>query len=322
MATARIILAENIDRLEPRDQGFASSLLSAPFPSPTQESYIERLAKQAMPRPAQRISHTDRIFGLFDHAANHISRPGISLRLPDFSLRIERHRDVLKLSNAFRSHRDRIWYGDLSRDGTYDPHTAEADNVATVLRAFAQAPLAMAQNHGYRTGYCCFCGLQLTDEERSVSLGYGPVCAKHWGLACHKVATVEKPKPPVKLEISPREREPKFDRDEPPIADADGLRTVDFANRLMTEHDKAGRIVAQIPANWLIVRPHDQGDIRARLAAFLTEHGISHDGGWRGLPVKYTAPSGRRSNRDWVLFVVRVSERATDVLAQFPSEVA
>ena len=106
MATARTILSENIDRLERYDQGFARSLLSAAFPSETQLSYIEELAVRAMPRPVHRIAHSERIFRLFEHAATHLKRTGISLRLPTFSLRIELHKDVLKLSNDFRSLRD------------------------------------------------------------------------------------------------------------------------------------------------------------------------------------------------------------------------
>ena len=181
----------------------------------------------------------------------------------------------------------------------------------------------MARSHGHRTGYCCFCGQLLTDEERSVAFGYGPVCAKHWGLPWGKIATVEKPKPALKLDLGPVERDRQFDREAPPIPDADRQRTVDFPYRLWTETDKLGRTVAQVPANWLVMaRLDDPGDIRERLAAFLTEQGIRHEGGWQSLPVKYTAPSGRRSNREWRLFIVKIAERMTDVLAHFPDEIA
>ena len=124
MATARTVLSENIDRLDRYDQGFARRLLSAAFPSPSQLSYIEELAARAMPRPTHRIGHVERIFRLFEHAAGHLTQPGISLHMPQFSLRIELHQDVLKLSNAFHDHRYRTWYGDLSRDGIYDPKAA------------------------------------------------------------------------------------------------------------------------------------------------------------------------------------------------------
>lgn len=32
------------------------------------------------------------------------------------------------------------------------------------------------------TGHCCFCSLPLTDE-RSTAVGYGKVCADHFGLS-------------------------------------------------------------------------------------------------------------------------------------------
>lgn len=35
---------------------------------------------------------------------------------------------------------------------------------------------------GKEFGNCCFCGLKLSDD-RSISAGYGPICAEHYGLA-------------------------------------------------------------------------------------------------------------------------------------------
>lgn len=43
-------------------------------------------------------------------------------------------------------------------------------------------PEGTAAAYGHLTGACCFCRRALSDE-RSVSVGYGPVCADHFGLA-------------------------------------------------------------------------------------------------------------------------------------------
>lgn len=42
-------------------------------------------------------------------------------------------------------------------------------------------PVNAAVNYGAKTGRCCFCNLPLKDE-RSTAHGYGPTCAKNWGL--------------------------------------------------------------------------------------------------------------------------------------------
>ena len=50
-----------------------------------------------------------------------------------------------------------------------------------MLEQIEKDPIAAATLSGKLTSCCSFCSKQLTDE-RSVVLGYGPVCAEHWGL--------------------------------------------------------------------------------------------------------------------------------------------
>lgn len=49
------------------------------------------------------------------------------------------------------------------------------------LLEVAKNPVQAAQKYAALMGLCSFCGKQLTDEG-STEVGYGPVCAKHWGL--------------------------------------------------------------------------------------------------------------------------------------------
>ena len=51
---------------------------------------------------------------------------------------------------------------------------------AHLLRV-AEAPVQAAQAFAALTCRCSFCNLPLTDEG-SVEVGYGPICATHWGL--------------------------------------------------------------------------------------------------------------------------------------------
>jgi Family of unknown function (DUF6011) len=55
------------------------------------------------------------------------------------------------------------------------------DWVVEQLREFAKDPAEYAGAYGKKTGSCCFCSQTLTDP-RSVTVGYGPVCANRWFL--------------------------------------------------------------------------------------------------------------------------------------------
>jgi hypothetical protein len=49
------------------------------------------------------------------------------------------------------------------------------------LAAVAENPAEAARSFAALSGRCSFCNLPLTDAG-SVEVGYGPVCARHWGL--------------------------------------------------------------------------------------------------------------------------------------------
>ena len=49
------------------------------------------------------------------------------------------------------------------------------------LLRVARNPVQAAQEYAALMGLCSFCGKPLTDAG-SVEVGYGPVCARHWGL--------------------------------------------------------------------------------------------------------------------------------------------
>jgi hypothetical protein len=55
------------------------------------------------------------------------------------------------------------------------------DALVPTLQAIEADPAKAGASYGALTGRCSFCGLGLTDEG-SVEVGYGPVCAKRYGL--------------------------------------------------------------------------------------------------------------------------------------------
>lgn len=58
----------------------------------------------------------------------------------------------------------------------------------TYLVQVAKDPITAAKRYAALKCLCSFCGKQLTDAG-SVEVGYGPVCAKHWGLPHHPQGT-------------------------------------------------------------------------------------------------------------------------------------
>jgi hypothetical protein len=78
---------------------------------------------------------------------------------------------------------DRIYLGRVSTDGTYKPSPKfdGQDDVFELLGELGADPVGVAAAYGKRTGCCSFC-LRTLDDERSLSAGYGPSCAKKYGL--------------------------------------------------------------------------------------------------------------------------------------------
>lgn len=74
-----------------------------------------------------------------------------------------------------------VWYGRIDLAGTFNAGRSATVEVSDLLKRFMANPAEVAAEYGKLTGNCCFCNLGLTDE-RSTSVGYGPVCAKNHGL--------------------------------------------------------------------------------------------------------------------------------------------
>lgn len=75
------------------------------------------------------------------------------------------------------------WYGRITIDGAWDQRHKEVDErMADALSRLAMDPVGTVAMYGRTSGKCCFCKKQLTNAP-SVDAGYGPACAKRWGLA-------------------------------------------------------------------------------------------------------------------------------------------
>ena len=76
---------------------------------------------------------------------------------------------------------DGQYAGKIDPSGNYFAARGASEELTAFLHAFAADPVGVGAAKGKDAGACCFCGLQLTDA-RSLAAGYGPICAKHWGL--------------------------------------------------------------------------------------------------------------------------------------------
>lgn len=73
------------------------------------------------------------------------------------------------------------WVGRVETDGRVVGALASDDALLDNLALIASDPAAAAKAYGALMCKCSFCGLPLTDDG-SVEVGYGPTCAKKWGL--------------------------------------------------------------------------------------------------------------------------------------------
>ena len=145
---------------------------------------------RAAAAPTQTVGDLSRIIAMFDAASAHLKRPAIVLD----GFRVARAGDAarepgsLTITSIDRTHSDRFgneardWYGRVSLDGTFQPSRQAPADLGEKLRAFAADPAGVAAAYGHLHGSCCFCNRALSDE-RSTTVGYGPICAGHFGLA-------------------------------------------------------------------------------------------------------------------------------------------
>lgn len=97
---------------------------------------------------------------------------------------------------------DGTWIGRVEPDGKVVGRVLASDPaVQQTLLQIACNPAEAAKAYGALTCRCSFCGLALTDAG-SVEVGYGPVCAKKWGLPHQPKGTPDLAAVPVTLPLS------------------------------------------------------------------------------------------------------------------------
>jgi hypothetical protein len=131
----------------------------------------------------------EKVLALFDQASSSgLKFPVLVLPVEDQLVRLYVSGQKSKYPGAVQvvnyTHRN-IWYGRVFKSGEWEPSLATANHteasVRAMLTSLAQDPMTFVAKAGKLTGKCMFCMSGLTDQ-KSLDAGYGPVCAKNWGM--------------------------------------------------------------------------------------------------------------------------------------------
>lgn len=196
-------LRDSLTKLREKDQVFAASLIAQYDRkrklSPAQWEWVGRLAERANAPPVERhkvdIGTMGGIIALFDKAAEHLKSPAIVIAVIATGDPMGPYaQKTIRLNVAQAHHRvpgsinvkdGDLWLGRILRNGILElsPRVSPEDvtDVTTLLRRFSHDPAGVATEYGRLTGRCTFCNTALCDE-RSTAVGYGKICADHWGL--------------------------------------------------------------------------------------------------------------------------------------------
>lgn len=106
------------------------------------------------------------------------------LRVLDYDNQTELRLTVTKTGSAPGTvvvKRNGEFIGSVRPDGEVRGALAHDFRRQELLQVVAEDPAKAAKDYAQVMCQCCFCAKPLTDAG-SVQVGYGPICAKHWGL--------------------------------------------------------------------------------------------------------------------------------------------
>lgn len=147
-----------------------------------QAAFAASIIERAQRAPAVReVIDLTRITAMFDTAAQHLKRPFVCFLVEGQEFKISPAPATGKNPGALYIKRAGEYQGKIDRTGGFSAARDADTGILGALKAFAQNPAAAALAYGQATGNCCFCARELTDP-RSVTAGYGPICADHFGL--------------------------------------------------------------------------------------------------------------------------------------------
>lgn len=142
---------------------------------------------QAQPSLFQKAFNVVGIMNLFAKAQAHLKWPKIRLTTPTgqtLCLKLAGNQSknpghlMITDGGPYGANK---YFGRVDLQGNWNPGRDNTPEVVELLNKLSDDPAGVAAAYGKLTGNCCFCNLPLSDD-RSTAVGYGPVCANHYGL--------------------------------------------------------------------------------------------------------------------------------------------
>lgn len=183
-----------LGKLGNSDVNFASSLIQNFYRygnlSTKQLSWVDTLHQRAtQPAPVSQVQvNFQKIQDLFDLAAKKLRRVKVKLQTA------QGQHLVFSRAGANSKYAGQIiitdggpfgnnkFFGRVDVTGEFFATRSATQEVCNLVKEFADDPATTAGRYGRLTGGCSFCNHGLKDD-RSVKVGYGPVCAQNFGLA-------------------------------------------------------------------------------------------------------------------------------------------
>ena len=144
--------------------------------------------KAAAPAQAKGTTiEAGKLFKMFSVAQAHLKYPKVHIHNSSFPMFLYVAGEKSSTPGVLQIIRqdNKNWLGRVHPDGRVELSRGITDtlkgDLVKLLKEFAADPAGYATLHGIQTGACCFCGRFLEDY-RSVSMGYGPICAEHYGM--------------------------------------------------------------------------------------------------------------------------------------------
>ena len=199
------LLESLLGQLGDSDREFAGSLIngkwgyrSRGYLSAKQAPWIDTLLERAQQPEQQAPKCAADLSGVKAFLMNARQK----LRFPKVWLRTEDGRDLKvyvagdrsKVPNAVNfvlyeqtdGFRDDTWLGRVLDNGDWhQPRSirqGDIEQVMPLLQSLGSDPHGAAIRFAKLTGRCCFCNHALSDKKHSTKVGYGPTCAKKFGL--------------------------------------------------------------------------------------------------------------------------------------------
>lgn len=132
------------------------------------------------PKPVV-VAEQSTIVAFLSRASRWLKAPKVRFLAPNGGeLRLSLAGSTSKYPGSIQVKVNGNWVGRINPDGTSSGYNLTPELIATI-NAIATNPAEAAKAYGALMGRCSFCNLQLTDAG-SVEVGYGPICADHYGL--------------------------------------------------------------------------------------------------------------------------------------------